>query len=91
MHPALHPQVAPVQGQLLDVQPLPLNLQRALGGGEEDGVLVEALHLLHAGDGQLLPLLQNNVMGHLGTGPVVHKRHSASPFLSILWGGMCGL
>ncbi len=36
--------------------------QRPLHRGHDDGVLVEALHLLHAGDGQLFPPLQNDMV-----------------------------
>lgn len=41
----------------------PPHHQGVLGGGHDDGVLVKALHLLHAGHAEGGPLLQNDVMG----------------------------
>ena len=47
-----------LQGQLADVQVLPGDDQRPGGGGHNDAALVKALHILHAGDGEMLPARQ---------------------------------
>ena len=48
--------------------------------GHDDGVFIEALHLLHAGDGQLFPPLQNDMVCPLHPGHVLFIRHCVHPF-----------
>ena len=60
--PAVHMELAPVQGQLADVQVLSGNDQRSHAGGHDDAGLVEPLHVLHPGHRQPVPVVQNNPM-----------------------------
>ena len=71
--PPVHVEIAPVQGQLPDVQVLPRDHQGPHGGGHDDAGLVKAFHVLHAGDGQALPPVQlQAVDGGLGHRVIVH-------------------
>ena len=51
VNPAVHMQLAAVQGQLADVQIFPCDHQRPGGCGHDDAGLVKTLHILHTGDG----------------------------------------
>ena len=55
---AIHAQLAAIQAQLADVQALSADHQHARAGTQHDALVVEALYVLHAGDGELLPSLQ---------------------------------
>ena len=55
---AIHVQLAAVQAQLADVQALSADHQHARAGTQHDALVVEALYVLYAGDGELLPPLQ---------------------------------
>ena len=51
-------ELTPVQGQLADVQVLSGDHQNAGGGGHDDAVFVEPLHVFHPGDSEPFPAHQ---------------------------------
>ena len=54
----VHMQLAAVQRQLADMQSLAADHQRPRAGAQDDALVVEPLHVLHTGYGELFPSLQ---------------------------------